>query len=171
MSSHPDQSYQYSDADSSQAPRVPRRTAMACQFCRGRKLKCDGNRPSCTNCDKRGFACNYVPVINSLCTMLVLGSVSQLVLMVEVELFELRIVVVLFSSPPHRPRDTHAIVMASDRLKDRARTLLKPTEKARSKQSEPCISESIGSAFCTFLGAQQSPAVVESVPYTYNLEY
>ncbi|KAJ4480881.1 hypothetical protein J3R30DRAFT_3287739, partial [Lentinula aciculospora] len=42
--------------------RVPRRTPMACQFCRGRKLKCDGNRPSCANCDRRGYPCVYTPV-------------------------------------------------------------------------------------------------------------
>ncbi|KIP04827.1 hypothetical protein PHLGIDRAFT_75245, partial [Phlebiopsis gigantea 11061_1 CR5-6] len=49
-------------------PRTPRRTAMACQFCRGRlfkictRLKCDGLKPSCTNCHKRGVPCAYVPV-------------------------------------------------------------------------------------------------------------
>ncbi|KIM82016.1 hypothetical protein PILCRDRAFT_71395 [Piloderma croceum F 1598] len=44
------------------SPRVPRRTVMACQFCRGRKLKCDGMRPSCKNCNQRGIVCSYVPV-------------------------------------------------------------------------------------------------------------
>ncbi|KAF8064326.1 hypothetical protein FPV67DRAFT_1420176, partial [Lyophyllum atratum] len=43
-------------------PRTPRRTPMACQFCRGRKLKCDGLRPSCSNCNKRGYPCQYIPV-------------------------------------------------------------------------------------------------------------
>ncbi|KAI5888011.1 uncharacterized protein SCHCODRAFT_02705300 [Schizophyllum commune H4-8] len=43
-------------------PRVPRRTPMACEFCRARKLKCDGGRPSCANCEKKKFPCNYVPV-------------------------------------------------------------------------------------------------------------
>ncbi|GLB44493.1 putative GAL4-like Zn(II)2Cys6 (or C6 zinc) binuclear cluster DNA-binding domain [Lyophyllum shimeji] len=43
-------------------PRTPRRTPMACQFCRGRKLKCDGLRPSCSNCNRRGYPCNYIPV-------------------------------------------------------------------------------------------------------------
>ncbi|KAI0331337.1 hypothetical protein GY45DRAFT_1248986 [Cubamyces sp. BRFM 1775] len=41
--------------------KVPRRTPMACQFCRGRKLKCDG-RTTCANCQRRGIACIYVPV-------------------------------------------------------------------------------------------------------------
>ncbi|KAG2151019.1 uncharacterized protein EDB93DRAFT_1083571 [Suillus bovinus] len=45
-----------------ESPRVPRRTAMACQFCRGRKLKCDGSRPSCGNCNRRGYPCLYTPV-------------------------------------------------------------------------------------------------------------
>ncbi|KAF9074373.1 hypothetical protein BDP27DRAFT_1287780 [Rhodocollybia butyracea] len=44
------------------SPRVPRRTPMACQFCRGRKLKCDGSRPSCANCNRRGYPCLYTPV-------------------------------------------------------------------------------------------------------------
>ncbi|KIL59978.1 hypothetical protein M378DRAFT_199955 [Amanita muscaria Koide BX008] len=43
-------------------PRTPRRTPMACIFCRGRKLKCDGTRPSCANCNRRGIPCNYMPV-------------------------------------------------------------------------------------------------------------
>ncbi|KAJ7203582.1 hypothetical protein GGX14DRAFT_322985, partial [Mycena pura] len=44
------------------SPRTPRRTPMACQFCRARKLKCDGFRPQCTNCRRREIACSYVPV-------------------------------------------------------------------------------------------------------------
>ncbi|KDR78303.1 hypothetical protein GALMADRAFT_138410 [Galerina marginata CBS 339.88] len=43
-------------------PRTPKRTPMACQFCRGRKLKCDGIRPSCANCHRRGYPCSYTPV-------------------------------------------------------------------------------------------------------------
>ncbi|OSX56743.1 hypothetical protein POSPLADRAFT_1158789, partial [Postia placenta MAD-698-R-SB12] len=42
-------------------PRTPLRTKVACQFCRARKIKCDG-RPICANCQRRGIACNYVPV-------------------------------------------------------------------------------------------------------------
>ncbi|EKM52382.1 uncharacterized protein PHACADRAFT_260714 [Phanerochaete carnosa HHB-10118-sp] len=41
--------------------RIPRRTPMACSFCRGRKLKCDG-RQTCGNCERRGIPCVYVPV-------------------------------------------------------------------------------------------------------------
>ncbi|KAI0789900.1 hypothetical protein C8Q75DRAFT_806558 [Abortiporus biennis] len=47
--------------DDGYVPRTPRRTPMACTFCRGRKLKCDG-RPTCANCNKRNIPCNYVPV-------------------------------------------------------------------------------------------------------------
>ncbi|KJA24934.1 hypothetical protein HYPSUDRAFT_65236 [Hypholoma sublateritium FD-334 SS-4] len=43
-------------------PKTPKRTPMACVFCRGRKLKCDGNKPLCSNCDRRGLACSYSPV-------------------------------------------------------------------------------------------------------------
>ncbi|OCH93993.1 hypothetical protein OBBRIDRAFT_723748, partial [Obba rivulosa] len=46
---------------SSEASRVPRRTPMACQFCRGRKLKCDG-RQVCANCARRQIPCVYLPV-------------------------------------------------------------------------------------------------------------
>lgn len=31
----------------------------------GRKLKCDGIRPSCANCHKRGYPCSYTPVSGS----------------------------------------------------------------------------------------------------------
>lgn len=53
---HPD-----SEEDVFDMPRTPRRTPMACQFCRGRKLKCDG-RQTCSNCHRRGIACTYLPV-------------------------------------------------------------------------------------------------------------
>ncbi|KAJ3773212.1 hypothetical protein FB446DRAFT_13305 [Lentinula raphanica] len=31
----------------------PKKTLIACDFCRGRKLRCDGARPSCSNCETR----------------------------------------------------------------------------------------------------------------------
>lgn len=34
-------------------------TALACHFCRRRKLKCDGVRPTCDNCTKRGEECTW----------------------------------------------------------------------------------------------------------------
>ncbi|KAE9392598.1 hypothetical protein BT96DRAFT_830400, partial [Gymnopus androsaceus JB14] len=44
------------------SPRVSRpRTTVACEFCRARKLKCDGVRPFCYNCNRRGLACTYRP--------------------------------------------------------------------------------------------------------------
>jgi len=33
---------------------------IACDFCRDRRKKCSGDRPSCSNCVKRGMACSYV---------------------------------------------------------------------------------------------------------------
>jgi hypothetical protein len=39
--------------------KVPRRVLRVCQ---GRKLKCDGSRPSCGNCNRRGYPCVYTPV-------------------------------------------------------------------------------------------------------------
>lgn len=36
------------------------RTARACDTCRQRKMKCDGNRPMCTQCQAQGLAiCAY----------------------------------------------------------------------------------------------------------------
>ncbi|PBK68403.1 hypothetical protein ARMSODRAFT_202633 [Armillaria solidipes] len=49
-------------ASNKQPEKVPRRTPMACEFCRGRKMKCDGLRPSCANCERRQIACTYQPV-------------------------------------------------------------------------------------------------------------
>ncbi|KAI5451725.1 hypothetical protein NCC49_001374 [Naganishia albida] len=37
----------------------PKKAVLACHFCRGRKLKCDGTRPTCSHCDKRGLTCSY----------------------------------------------------------------------------------------------------------------
>ncbi|KAG6909129.1 hypothetical protein DXG01_001881 [Tephrocybe rancida] len=42
--------------------RKNRKTAVACNFCRGRKLRCDGAKPACSNCMVRKFQCEYVPV-------------------------------------------------------------------------------------------------------------
>ncbi|EIN12975.1 hypothetical protein PUNSTDRAFT_131205 [Punctularia strigosozonata HHB-11173 SS5] len=33
---------------------------VACNFCRSRKLKCDGGRPACSQCLKRGNTCDYI---------------------------------------------------------------------------------------------------------------
>ncbi|OBZ74781.1 hypothetical protein A0H81_05509 [Grifola frondosa] len=51
----------HSDGEHENQMKVPKRTPMACQFCRGRKLKCDG-RPTCGHCQRRGIVCIYVPV-------------------------------------------------------------------------------------------------------------
>ncbi|KAI0771393.1 hypothetical protein BC629DRAFT_1595632 [Irpex lacteus] len=40
--------------------RRPKKTSIACHFCRSRKLKCDG-QPICSNCSRRGIACAYAP--------------------------------------------------------------------------------------------------------------
>ncbi|OCH92564.1 hypothetical protein OBBRIDRAFT_791161 [Obba rivulosa] len=53
--------YPSEDEGDSSVVRVKKRTPMACQFCRGRKLKCDG-RPTCANCQRRNIPCTYVPV-------------------------------------------------------------------------------------------------------------
>jgi len=55
------QSSQDSEGEEQVTERIPKRTPMACQFCRGRKLKCDG-RQTCANCHRRGLVCKYTPV-------------------------------------------------------------------------------------------------------------
>ncbi|UZJ54374.1 hypothetical protein CBS101457_003694 [Exobasidium rhododendri] len=41
-------------------PEPQRRAATACNFCRGRKLRCDGNAP-CRQCARRDLACVFSP--------------------------------------------------------------------------------------------------------------
>ncbi|VDC04445.1 unnamed protein product [Peniophora sp. CBMAI 1063] len=36
-----------------------KKITIACNFCRSRKLKCDGARPACHQCQKRAHACDY----------------------------------------------------------------------------------------------------------------
>ncbi|KAM5359887.1 hypothetical protein ACJZ2D_014142 [Fusarium nematophilum] len=43
-------------------PRSRRRAVEACSFCRRRKIKCDGQRPTCVNCQTYGQDCVYEPV-------------------------------------------------------------------------------------------------------------
>ena len=38
---------------------VPRPKRIACVVCRRRKLKCDGNKPSCGTCSRLGHSCAY----------------------------------------------------------------------------------------------------------------
>ncbi|TFK52436.1 hypothetical protein OE88DRAFT_1807342 [Heliocybe sulcata] len=39
----------------------PKKITVACNFCRSRKLKCDGGRPACGQCVKRSNPCDYMP--------------------------------------------------------------------------------------------------------------
>ncbi|KAF8964399.1 hypothetical protein BDZ97DRAFT_905169 [Flammula alnicola] len=48
------------DDDNSRKQRKPRKTAVACNFCRGRKLRCNGARPTCSHCTARKLKCEYV---------------------------------------------------------------------------------------------------------------
>lgn len=38
---------------------VPRPKRIACVVCRKRKLRCDGNKPSCGSCARLGHDCAY----------------------------------------------------------------------------------------------------------------
>ncbi|KAJ7107282.1 GTP binding protein [Mycena crocata] len=38
-----------------------KKITVACNFCRSRKLKCDGGRPTCSQCMKRSNTCDYMP--------------------------------------------------------------------------------------------------------------
>ncbi|EJC98447.1 uncharacterized protein FOMMEDRAFT_96407, partial [Fomitiporia mediterranea MF3/22] len=48
-------------AGGSRAPRT--KIEVACDFCRRRKMKCDGLRPTCRNCQRKNVACSYIPVV------------------------------------------------------------------------------------------------------------
>ncbi|KAH7885220.1 hypothetical protein F5I97DRAFT_1928628 [Phlebopus sp. FC_14] len=39
--------------------KVAQKIYVACDFCRGRKLRCDGTKPRCSNCATRSLACRY----------------------------------------------------------------------------------------------------------------
>lgn len=41
------------------SPRPQHRTSHTCVTCRARKVRCDGRRGICTNCERLGFACSY----------------------------------------------------------------------------------------------------------------
>ncbi|KAK0668074.1 hypothetical protein QBC41DRAFT_322662 [Cercophora samala] len=44
----------------SASPRTQqKRTAHTCITCRARKVRCDGRKGTCTNCERLGFACSY----------------------------------------------------------------------------------------------------------------
>ncbi|KAI0768984.1 hypothetical protein BD413DRAFT_628753 [Trametes elegans] len=47
-----------SSSEHAQAPKS-KKTLIACHFCRARKLRCDGQKPSCANCTKRSHPCTY----------------------------------------------------------------------------------------------------------------
>jgi hypothetical protein len=38
---------------------APKRISKTCVTCRARKVRCDGRRDICTNCERLGFACSY----------------------------------------------------------------------------------------------------------------
>lgn len=39
--------------------RRPKKSSMTCAVCRFRKVRCNGARPSCGNCQRLGFPCSY----------------------------------------------------------------------------------------------------------------
>ncbi|OCH91216.1 hypothetical protein OBBRIDRAFT_812261 [Obba rivulosa] len=48
-------------ASSSRSARArTKKIQVACNFCRSRKLKCDGGRPACSQCSKRSHPCDYM---------------------------------------------------------------------------------------------------------------
>ncbi|EFY97999.1 Zn(2)-C6 fungal-type DNA-binding domain protein [Metarhizium robertsii ARSEF 23] len=59
---NPSGSRTHEASDTPQSERLKRRrsTFVACNTCRVRKTGCDGNRPSCTRCMRRGTPCTYV---------------------------------------------------------------------------------------------------------------
>ncbi|KAK9768233.1 hypothetical protein K7432_001308 [Basidiobolus ranarum] len=49
------------DALDSSKPIKRKRLTQACDICRKKKVKCDGNRPSCSNCIRLNVTCTYLP--------------------------------------------------------------------------------------------------------------
>lgn len=41
------------------SPRPQKRTTNTCVTCRARKVRCDGRREICSNCERLGFSCSY----------------------------------------------------------------------------------------------------------------
>lgn len=41
-----------------------KRTSLACEVCRVRKVRCDAGKPGCGSCTKLGVACSYATVRN-----------------------------------------------------------------------------------------------------------
>lgn len=58
-SSHSIDAAEHSHEDGNDANGGQNRTARACSWCRRRKRKCDGAKPTCVWCAKGGLACNY----------------------------------------------------------------------------------------------------------------
>ncbi|KAH8699321.1 C6 transcription factor [Phaeosphaeriaceae sp. PMI808] len=48
-------------SETASAANKRRRIALACNACRARKSRCDGQRPSCSSCLGLGFVCQYEP--------------------------------------------------------------------------------------------------------------
>ncbi|KZV73750.1 hypothetical protein PENSPDRAFT_749794 [Peniophora sp. CONT] len=55
----PQQQQQQPTQPSAPTPSRAKKITIACNFCRSRKLKCDGARPACHQCQKRAHACDY----------------------------------------------------------------------------------------------------------------
>ncbi|EJT98605.1 hypothetical protein DACRYDRAFT_118435 [Dacryopinax primogenitus] len=49
----------YADGEEREPRKAAKKTDVACDFCRRRKLKCDGERPSCGQCITRELDCRY----------------------------------------------------------------------------------------------------------------
>ncbi|KAK0464275.1 GTP binding protein [Desarmillaria tabescens] len=57
----PDISVSASTKGLTKAKQRTKKITVACNFCRSRKLKCDGGRPACSQCVKRSNSCDYMP--------------------------------------------------------------------------------------------------------------
>lgn len=51
------------DQNTQNEPRKRRKIALACERCRDRKIRCDGHKPACDNCQRRQNPHDQYPCI------------------------------------------------------------------------------------------------------------
>ncbi|KAK2685870.1 hypothetical protein QWA68_015082 [Fusarium oxysporum] len=107
--------------------RHSRLKGIACNYCRGKKLKCDGKKPACQNCQKRGLDCvAQVPLQRMRPTN---GRIREL----EYETNRLR-------AELHRSQKTHGN-QTDQEVQNGGARLISPVVSVHVDQESPGVSE------------------------------